>query len=332
MALIQSCRIEPYRRNLPPALLTQRPGQAPAAWHLHLELESGEIGSGDVAPWPGFGADETVVEAELQELAATIVGRALPSLAEVLEWLGETLCGPVVRHGLEGAVLSLMSQARGQTLGQYLWSLAETRVPVHGLVSTPEEAERMGRAGVQTLKMKVGGSVPEDARRVLAVRSKCPRVRLRLDANARWSREQAATFLDALGETEQIILEQPVAAEDFAAFEWLKGRTGIQLSADESTVLSPTRMVEDPAVDEVVLKPMFLGGLLAAERIARDALSRGKGICITHALESSVGRGNTLTLAAAFSAAGPHGVTSQDWPIVDGCISYPPRLPSGVAA
>ena len=77
---------------------------------------------------------------------------------------------------------------------------------------------------------------------------------------------------------------------------------------------------------------MFLGGLLATEALAERALAAGKSVCITHALESSVGRENALALAAAFSESGPHGVASRGWPIVDGHITYPLRSITGAVA
>ena len=82
------------------------------------------------------------------------------------------------------------------------------------------------------------------------------------------------------------------------------------MSADESFAYDPEGTVGIPGLSEIVIKPMFLGGVAQAFHWARRIRDTGLGVCITHAFESNVGRMGALHLSAALNDGGTHGVST----------------------
>jgi muconate cycloisomerase len=95
------------------------------------------------------------------------------------------------------------------------------------------EAERWAADGFGTFKLKVGAG--DDVAQVRAVREAVgPEARIRLDANAAWSLEEATEILAAVEPLGIELVEQPV--ETIAEAAELARRTRIWLAGDESIV------------------------------------------------------------------------------------------------
>ena len=159
--------------------------------------------------------------------------------------------------------------------------------------------------GCTTAKVKVaqaGQLLSDDVDRVAAVRSFLgPAGRLRIDANAAWSREQAIVALTALAPYELEYAEQPCAElEDLAALRLALARAGIDvlIAADESVrkASDPLRLALSGAADLVVLKVAPLAGVRTALAVAREC---GLPVVVSSALDTSVGISAGLALAAA---------------------------------
>ena len=61
----------------------------------------------------------------------------------------------------------------------------------------------------------------------------------------------------------------------------------------------------------MVLKPAFLGGLITCYQLGQRILANKMAVCVTHALESDIGRLGALHLAAALNGdhAFVHGLS-----------------------
>jgi o-succinylbenzoate synthase len=178
-------------------------------------------------------------------------------------------------------------------------------VPVNVTVPAvgPEEARAIVAAGgCATAKVKVaepGQTSADDEARLEAVRDALgPSGRVRVDANAAWSVDEAVTairMLDrAAGGLEYV--EQPCATvEELAA---VRRRVSVPVAADESIrrAADPYRVRDLQAADVAVLKVQPLGGVRACLRIAEDI---GLPIVVSSALETSVGIAAGVALAAA---------------------------------
>ena len=177
------------------------------------------------------------------------------------------------------------------------------RIPVNTTVPAvgPQQAHALVCAsGCTTAKVKVaepGQNLADDVARVEAVRDALgPSGRVRVDANAAWSVDDAVTALKALDEFDLEYAEQPVAGlEEMAE---LRRRVDVRLAADESvrTAEDPLRIAGLDAADIVVLKVQPLGGVRRCLEVA-DAC--GLPVVVSSAVETSVGIAAGVALAAA---------------------------------
>ena len=159
--------------------------------------------------------------------------------------------------------------------------------------------------GCTTAKVKVaqaGQSLADDVDRVAAVREVLGAAgRVRVDANAAWSVEDAVQALAALAAYDLEYAEQPCAdVPDLVALRLALARAGVDvlIAADESV-----RRAEDPllvaragAADVIVVKVAPLGGV---QRALEVALTCGLPVVVSSALDSSVGISAGVALAAA---------------------------------
>ncbi|HWL02633.1 MAG TPA: o-succinylbenzoate synthase [Microbacteriaceae bacterium] len=190
--------------------------------------------------------------------------------------------------------------------------------------------------GARTAKVKVaerGQRLADDVARVRAVREALgPAGRIRVDANAAWSLDEATTALEALAPLDLEYAEQPVASvPDLAALR-VRLAGAVRLAADESIRKpgDPLEVVRAGAADVIVLKLQPLGGRARALEIARAAAAEADVAFVTSsALETSVGLAAAARLAhdvdIAFSSDLDHGLGTAALLAAD--VSTEPLLP-----
>nr|WP_143690408.1 o-succinylbenzoate synthase [Williamsia sterculiae] len=179
------------------------------------------------------------------------------------------------------------------------------RVPVNATVpAVPADdvADIVARfGGVRTAKVKVaepGQSLDDDLARVAAVRQLLPHVRV--DANGRWTVEQAVEAIGALGALQYV--EQPCATIDELAR--VRAAVDTPIAADESIRRAddPLRVVRAGAADVAVLKVAPLGGM---RRVLRLAEQIDLTVVISSALDTAVGMSAGVATAAALPVTPP---------------------------
>ena len=157
--------------------------------------------------------------------------------------------------------------------------------------------------GCRTVKIKVadpGQVLADDVARLSAARDYLgPEGRIRIDANAGWTVDEAEKAIHALAAFDLEYVEQPCATVD----ELAQVRTrvkymGIPIAADESVrkAADPLAVARAGAADLLVIKAQPLGGISAALSILAE--SRLPAV-VSSALETSVGISMGLHLAAA---------------------------------
>ncbi len=302
-------------------------------------LESGRIiaGYGEAAPLPGW------TKESVEECMSAVGGVDFATKLCVVDRLDSRLEAfadlPSLRFGLEVAILDAMARADRVTLRHLLASQFGTGEPCHELAvqatfgvsdldSTCELVESAVADGATAVKLKVGkSSISEDLERVLAVRDRCPKVAIRLDANGAWSREDARAFLDEAAPLRLDLVEQPVAADDVEGLLALARDGSAPIAVDEGLYCGDerrqsaprmARCLVDEGIDALVLKPMALGGLVASKKLADYAEKKGVTVVWSTLLESAVGRRAIAQLAAALPGMeGPHGLATGAWFEVD---------------
>lgn len=178
-------------------------------------------------------------------------------------------------------------------------------VPVNAIVPavSPSAAHAMVVAsGCGTAKVKVAdapGSLPDDLARVEAVRDALgPGGHVRVDANARWSVDEAVAAIRELDRAAGGLqyVEQPcVSLADLAT---VRRRVDVRIAADESIRRAddPLKVAVAGAADVAVLKCAPLGGVRRALEVAEAC---GLPCVVSSALESGVGLAAEIALAGA---------------------------------
>ena len=163
-------------------------------------------------------------------------------------------------------------------------------VPAVAAGAVPEILARF--PGCRTAKVKVaerGQSLADDLARLEAVQDALPQARLRIDANAGWSLDEAVAALGAIAAAgfELEYAEQPVPGVEGLA-EVRRRVPGVRIAADESVrkAADPLAVARAGAADHVVVKAQPLGGV---RRAAAVVATSGLTATVSSALDTSVG-------------------------------------------
>ena len=329
--------LEPYRLALREPLRTARA----TLWErrgivLRVRFSDGIEGLGEAAPLPGFGGEPLGQSWRTLETLATRLRGAQLDTDGLEAVAGALIHAPAARAALEVAALDAAGQRCGQSVAERLADEPAGSVAVNALLDaeTPSALAAQARArraqGFATLKLKVGGRLlARDGERVRAVRDAVgPAVAIRLDANGAWSEAEAARALECFEAAQPELVEEPLVAATPEAWARLRRRSATRLAADESLrcEADAARLLEAGAVDVLVLKPAWLGGLRGCLRIASRAASEGIVCAVTSALDSAIGRAAALHLAAALDGPLASGLATGDR-----LASDLARLPEAVA-
>lgn len=198
------------------------------------------------------------------------------------------------RAAVDIALHDLWAKRIGQPLYRLL-GLSPARIPPTSLTIAIDEpalmAERARASGASHIKIKLGS--PDDEAIVAAIRA-ATGARLRVDANAGWTREQAARLIPRLAQYDLELVEQPLPIGDVEGLRDLRRdirAQGVSLPiiADESVKTSRDVAAHAGAADGVVIKLMKTGGIREALRAIHAARALDMQVMIGCMIETSIG-------------------------------------------
>lgn len=312
-----------------------------------LQLADGQIqeGFGEAAPLSGW-TRETFpgMQGLAQEIEYPI---SMRSVTDLDQHLPQLTASPVLRFGIELAILDALARTAGLSLGTALFRARSNRdpdacsldeVPVQFTLGA-DSAEACIRAlhaaadaGHTHAKLKVGlEGCDADLARLRRIIEHCPRLTFRLDANGAWTPSQALLMLSSLPRDRIEMIEQPVVDKDLPGLLERYDGSGPHIAADESCAgLEQARaLIRSGRLGAVVVKPSIVGGLLPAGRMFELALRHGVHVIISNLMESAVGRRAIAHLAAAWpELPGPHGLATGQW-LADDLAPAADRLQRG---
>lgn len=292
----------------------------------------GRRGWGEAAQvWQVTG--ESVVGAQacvVEMLAPVLIGQPLANWPMVTDRLARVVARNAgAKSAVETALLDLVCRAAGGSLADLLSQPARTisgataaagppgsglvvttdvTVSATDLAATVQAARQRVADGFTTLKLKVGTDALTDVERVVAVRREVGEdVRLRLDANQGWTRDEAVRAIRALDDAQVDVefVEQPVAGEDVEGLAWVRRRVDTPVVADEAvfTMTDLRRVVRLAAADGINVKLAKAGGPLAAVRQVHFAQQAGLMTMVGSMMESDIGVAAALHVAVAGEAS-----------------------------
>ncbi|MBM3124279.1 MAG: dipeptide epimerase [Chloroflexi bacterium] len=225
--------------------------------------------------------------------------KTVPDLGEEVFDLDQVLARrPPGSRAARSAIDQALHDLWGKRLGQPLYKLLglnPMRLPPTSITIGMDDPKVMARqareSGQPILKLKLGGDCDEE--RVSAIRA-VTNAKIRVDANAGWSREQALKIIPRLAEFDLEFIEQPLAVEDLQGYFWLKKElrelnVNLPIFADESVKTSRDVVLLAGAVDGVVVKLMKTEGIREALRTIHTARAHDMQVMLSCMVESSVG-------------------------------------------
>jgi len=306
---------------------------------ISLKSKSGKIGIGDACPLPEFGS-ETYEEAEKQISNLKIELQVdVENFKNSLNYfLSDYNSFPSLKHGLEQALINLISNEKEVTVSQLFKLKLNAKINVNAAIGflQPEEAAACAlqfvKDGFKTLKVKLGrDNFEDDFNTVASIRKAiAEEIKIRIDANGKWSLQEATENLIRLQEFNIEYAEQPV--NSLSDFNELKQRTKIPLAADESigSIETADSFINSKAISFVILKPMMLGGLIPTLEIIELAEANNITPVITSSFESALGRVNAVIAASIVRCDIAHGlgvsqffetdIFEDKYPVVNGKI------------
>lgn len=282
---------------------------------VRVTLDDGSVGWGEIAVLPPLtSGDPGAAQAVIDEAHALLAGREIevwPQVARRLRYRWDRLAA--ARAGVEAAVIDAVARSdRVPLYARFGGAKRELRTDVTIPICPPEEAAALarayGRAGFDTLKVKVGRDPDADVRRLIAVHAALPAARLVVDANGGYDAHQALAALAGMRAAGVVpaLLEQPVPRADWDGLGRIAREAGVPVAADESCAgLEDARRIAREGLAQVLNIKLAKTGVAEALEIVALAVRKGLGLMIGGMVETRLGMG----FAAHFAA----GLGVFDW-------------------
>jgi L-alanine-DL-glutamate epimerase-like enolase superfamily enzyme len=273
---------------------------------VRVRVAGGAEGFGEIAPFEALTGETRDASAEAaRRLGASIIGErtsAWPGLGERLA--ARAPREPAARAGIECAAVDALSRLRGEPLYRFLGGAdvrpreTDITIPILDEARIDALASRWYERGFRVFKLKVGGDVDADVRRLERLAGRFAGVSFILDANQGYERAQAREFLRGMRAIPGRVrlFEQPLPRDDLEGMAALRAERVAPIAADESvfTRADAERVIAAGAADCVNLKIMKSG---LAETVAIATRVRAAG------LELMIGGMMETRLAMSFSYA-----------------------------
>lgn len=289
---------------------------------LRLTNELGNVGYGECSPLPGF-SEESLEEAET-------------SLKGTLEFLKQTEFEndfsipsklSSVKFAVEQAMLSLAFQRDSMYWIRKL-GLVNRTIPVNAVLGFDSLENILSKIqekielGFDTFKIKVGREDPYDDFELLeAIRNTFGYdIKLRLDANQKWSSDEAIEYLERFKDYIVEFVEEPCefTCSTFKTVE----ESHIPIALDESikSQKEAELYIKDCKAEFLVIKPMIADGIFSSLKIIEAAQRVNKKIIVSSAFESVVGKSVLVMLASLTNHNFAHGLDTSAFFEGDLCV------------
>lgn len=236
-------------------------------------------------------------------LAPLVLGKSFESAEEINQAMACVKGNPFAHAAIEIAWWTMQSKL--------------TKTPLHTLLGGSDDEIDTGadfgrQPSLDRLMERIDGAIREGYKRIKlkampgwdlemlqAVRSTFPKFTFHIDCNAGYTLDDLPMFekIDKLG---LAMIEQPLFHADVIDHAKLQSRLETPICLDESisSIYMAEKAIELGACKVINIKPGRCGGLYNAQRINQLAQQAGIGCWIGGMLESAVGAGICVELAA----------------------------------
>ena len=249
--------------------------------YVDILTEEGVVGRGCTssgAPFLSGESEASVVHIIEDVFSKLLIGKNPFDIEDIMRTLDRAaLMNNRAKAGIDLALYDLMGKALGVPVRSLLGNSTSKRVPIMRLIglkepkSMADDAASLADQGYRALKIKVGEDLRSDIARVGGIRhAVSDDVTLTVDINQAYSPKDAVELIHALGQYGVAMIEQPVSKEDISGMAYVRERVGIPVEADESvlTIADAARVIVAKAADFISIKPIKMGGLNKAKKVA----------------------------------------------------------------
>ncbi|MDD5864523.1 MAG: dipeptide epimerase [Firmicutes bacterium] len=279
---------------------------------VEIHTDCGAVGYGEAPPTGAITGDTTgaILGAIQDHIAKTILGRDVDEFEPLLQSVQKCIVGnSSAKAAVDMALWDLYGQLYKLPVYKLLGGgrkqiVTDITISVNDPDTMAADARKAVARGYDCLKMKVGVNPELDVARLAAVRDAVGKdIVIRIDANQAWTPKQAVKLLNRMQEQglDIELVEQPVAAHDFAGLKYVTERSYVPVLADEA-VFSPENamtILQMGAADLINIKLMKCGGIYNALKIASAAQVFGVECMIGCMLEAKISVNAAVHLACA---------------------------------
>lgn len=272
---------------------------------LRLTLANGVTGWGEADPG-GINFD-----GETSESVAATLRKRIPQILglDVGEWV-ETGKGREYQGAAAAAIdvacYDALARAKQIPVYQLLGQQRVNKIPLLWPTSSGSADDDLAiiheyhAQGFNTYMLKMGDrAISDEVTRVHDLTGRLPgKVRVMVDANQGWSREEALTFARETASLPIILIEQPVTASDYEGLKMMREVAGCPISVDES-IQKPDEVaaiIDADAADVFSIKISKNGGLGNSLSIANRVRDARKRVLMNSMIELGVTQAASLHL------------------------------------
>jgi O-succinylbenzoate synthase len=236
-------------------------------------------------------------------VAPRVLGREIPSAADVAALTAHIRGHKMARGGLEAAVWDLEAKLAGVPLWKQIGGGARREIPCGVSIGIQDSVEQLldkieGElsAGYQRIKMKIKPGWDIDV--VRRVRERFPSIKLMADANSAYTLADIDR-LKRLDEFYLMMIEQPLSHDDIIDHAELQKHLQTPICLDECirTPHHAEQAIQLRACGIINIKLGRVSGFTGAKRIHDIAQAAGIPVWCGGMLEAGIGRAHNIALA-----------------------------------
>ena len=262
---------------------------------LQIETNDGRIGLGEAATIGGLAySDESPDSIKLtleHYFAPLLIGRSIDDFGRLRQQIEAAAIGNFfAKMAVETALLDLVGQQVGMPVSELLGGRLSSELEIAWTLASgntdtdiEEAKEVLDKRLHRHFKLKIGKrNWRDDVSHCAAICNAFKgHATVRVDVNQAWDLTTAKMAIPALQEAGVVLVEQPMAAQDYAGAKLLREQNNIAIMADEALrggKGQALKILEGGAADVFALKIAQAGGLTACRAVADMAAAAGLGL------------------------------------------------------
>ncbi len=280
---------------------------------IRITTDAGLTGYGEVFGTPGWYSAESpdgLLMMINRWFRPILIKERICDIERIIYKLDEERMGNnFAKSGVDMALYDLMGKSLGVPVCDLIGGRFHNEFEMVGGMGI-FEPEKMAKKAVEfvnqghkTLKIKIGeGSLDKDVERVRVVREAVgDSIKIRVDANAWYSRADAMRVIRRIEKYNLDNIEQPLPDWDYEGMAALTAKIDTPIMADESVhnLWDAYRIVKNKVADIIKIKFAKIGGFYKAQQVINLCEAAGVPVVVGNGINTSIMGAAELNLACS---------------------------------